>query len=61
MKDEINKSINDFSKGNKDLAKILALFASAMISIVGKTLIINLNKELMSSAEALKNYYDVNI
>ena len=61
MKEEINKSINDFSKGNKDLAKILALFAAQMINIFGKSITRKLSDEMLEINEGLINYYDIHI
>jgi len=67
MKEEIKKAIGEFSKGNKELAKILAIYSAKLIIIFGKNLaqnmneeLLKLNKELLEASEGLINYFDVN-
>ncbi len=58
MQQEINKAIDDFSKGNKDLAKILALFAAQMIVIFGRNFTKKISDELLDLNQGLINYYE---
>lgn len=57
MKEEIEKSIREFAKDNPDLAKILTIFASALVVVISKV-IIEMNGELVTktSSELLKDY-----
>ncbi len=61
MKEEINKAIDEFAKGNKDLAKILALFAAQVLVITGKNLTRKLNDEMLEVNDALIKFYDINL
>lgn len=63
MKEEINKAINDFSKGNRELAKILALFSAQMITIVGKYGVSQMKRqteEMLEVCSSLISYFDIN-
>lgn len=59
MEKEINKAIDDFSKGNKDLAKILALFSAQMIVIFGRNFTKKINDEMLGLNQGLINFYDI--
>ncbi len=59
MNNEINKAIDDFSKGNKDLAKILALFSAQMIIIFGRNFTKKISDEMLELNQGLINYYDI--
>ncbi len=58
MKDEIEKAINNFSQGNKDLSKILALFGSQIGIIFTKHLTKKITDELFELDKFLLEYYD---
>lgn len=67
MNEEINKSIDSFSKGNKDLAKILTLFAAQIIVILAKDMVtlctnstLKFGDEMSEASKSLINYYDLN-
>lgn len=59
MREDINKAISDFSKGNADLAKILALFSAQMIVIFGKNFTKKMSDEMTDLNQGLINYYDI--
>jgi hypothetical protein len=61
MREEINKAIDDFAKGNKDLAKILALFAAQMIVVFGRFLTKEMSDKMLDIHEGLVRYYEINI
>ncbi len=61
MEQEINKAIDDFAKGNKDLAKILALFSAKVITIFGKGFLTEFSDKMLKMSDGLMAYYDINL
>ena len=55
MKEEINKAIDSFSKGDKNVAKILALFSAQIIVIFGRNFTKRINDEMLELNQALIN------
>jgi len=61
MQEEINKAIEQHAAGNKELAKILALFAATMIMIFGKNLTRKMSDEMLGINEGLIKFYDIHL